>query len=1260
MVFKDPSVFGEYLIPRVDFSEVNFFTKMIGGMGCTFTHIIRNFPHKMNMAKVFQLNCHKAEDATGISVGKHPDSIYLIQETYYTTTGKPGVRKKSNYFAKAKSRAGIYTSALQSCKFVPMYDFICDDIATGTIEGGSLSEPLIICSVYLDIEKPTILPKFRELVEFCKTNNRKLVCGIDCNAHSSLWGSPDTNSRGEVQEEFIFEYGLYVENVGTTPTWRRGASKSIIDITLTLNVTDVNQWRVTNEVSFSDHKLISYTVGVPVSETVMTRNFAKADWDVFASVVQSKLEAPPTQWSKQTIENSILNFNSTLEIALDKACPKHPARKRDKLMWWNQECQVAKKHYIALERKMLRTPGEISEEIRLEVKSSRRAFKKAVRRAKIESFRALVRDTATTPAMARLNKIIDRKESAALGFLRRRNGTMCSSTNETLNILLREHFPGSKLTGEHPDDVPISGEEGTQPVRPLPWIDNFRVKKAIAQFSPHKTAGPDDFKPLILQHLPDVAISFLRHFYTACIRLNYTPKLWCHSMVSFMPKPMKPSYLEPRSFRPISLCCFLFKGLERLAVWHVEDTTLGSYPLHPRQHAFRKNHSTEHALTESVDTIEQALFRGQMAIGIYMDIRGAFDNISTEAIVGSLRQRGIDGDIISWYEYYLRHRTCETSLGASKVKAKLERGAPQGGCASPTLGWNIPYDNLLISFDKGVHRFGFADDGKFVILGVDFDTMFKIAQKAIKTAEIWARETGVQFCTNKTQVLFFSRGIWRPEQKLKLYGNELPWSRETKYLGVTIDDKLTFRKHVLNRVRAAKRKLMILRNVLENTWGPKPAIAKWVYTGIVRPALTYGCIVWARQVNDPFIQRQLNSLQRLALMQIANVRRSTPTAALELLYNIPPLDIYIWETALKAGARIGIDPKWIPKGTTFKDKDKGHQHLLVEQLKLHGAYRLKLDDRLTSTTWELNYSVRIGNGKDITRRDFTCYTDGSKMNGRSGAGAVILKGDNDVFCMTSFSLGSCTVFLAEVISIISVAQILVQNGVSHKTINIMVDSQAALKALENTDLYSDCVRQARHVLNILGRDNSLTLRWIEAHKGWYWNEIADRLAKKGSTPACKRKWQEPLPNKRSVFADIEQITLKKWVHRWKNSPDYRQSKYFLSKPHKSKSDILLQFPRDTVSKIVRFVTGHAFLKRHNSVIFYKTNNPPGDISCRLCDDVDSEETPHHIITECERLDLWRSTTLGDYTLPEYSEWQPQCLRKFLSSKIIILLEADDN
>ena len=71
-------------------------------------------------------------------------------------------------------------------------------------------------------------------------------------------------------------------------------------------------------------------------------------------------------------------------------------------------------------------------------------------------------------------------------------------------------------------------------------------------------------------------------------------------------------------------------------------------------------------------------------------------------------------------------------------------------------------------------------------------------------------------------------------------------------------------------------------------------------------------------------------------------------------------------------------------------------------------------------------------------------------------------------------------------------------------------------------------------------------------------------------------------------------------------------------------------------------------------------NPPlGDNSCRLCEDPIMEETPHHIVTECDRLCNWRAETLGAYVLDEFPEWEPKSLNKFLSRKEIILLETDD-
>ena len=101
----------------------------------------------------------------------------------------------------------------------------------------------------------------------------------------------------------------------------------------------------------------------------------------------------------------------------------------------------------------------------------------------------------------------------------------------------------------------------------------------------------------------------------------------------FLPKAGK---AQPKSFRPISLTPFIFKALERVVLWELEQSVLREHPLHRNQHAFRKGRSTESALSDVVDVIEHQIMRGGFALGIFLDIEGAFDNALPQAVVAEL------------------------------------------------------------------------------------------------------------------------------------------------------------------------------------------------------------------------------------------------------------------------------------------------------------------------------------------------------------------------------------------------------------------------------------------------------------------------------------------------------------------------------------------------------------------------------------------------------------------------------------------------
>jgi hypothetical protein len=156
--------------------------------------------------------------------------------------------------------------------------------------------------------------------------------------------------------------------------------------------------------------------------------------------------------------------------------------------------------------------------------------------------------------MSKLSKIqTKRNVDERLGLLTRPDGSVSWNTPDNLQTLLREHFPGSRDVLEPP--LP---KESHMEVVINPWITAGRIQEAISGFGPNKTPGPDGIKPLVLQHLPEKALDKLVKVFNASMSLGYTPAIWRRSKVVFIPKSGMKDYGDPRSFRPISLTCFLF------------------------------------------------------------------------------------------------------------------------------------------------------------------------------------------------------------------------------------------------------------------------------------------------------------------------------------------------------------------------------------------------------------------------------------------------------------------------------------------------------------------------------------------------------------------------------------------------------------------------------------------------------------------------------------------------------------------------------
>lgn len=107
-----------------------------------------------------------------------------------------------------------------------------------------------------------------------------------------------------------------------------------------------------------------------------------------------------------------------------------------------------------------------------------------------------------------------------------------------------------------------------------------------------------------------------------------------------------------------------------------------------------KGKSTEGAVSNTVNYIESHLFRGNICVGVFLDIKSAYDSMDVHQIRSSLLLHGGEDDIVEWYYHYLKNRIIEIELHSETVYLHTNAGFPQGGVASAKF-WVIAFDPAI-------------------------------------------------------------------------------------------------------------------------------------------------------------------------------------------------------------------------------------------------------------------------------------------------------------------------------------------------------------------------------------------------------------------------------------------------------------------------------------------------------------------------------------------------------------------------------------
>ena len=132
------------------------------------------------------------------------------------------------------------------------------------------------------------------------------------------------------------------------------------------------------------------------------------------------------------------------------------------------------------------------------------------------------------------------------------------------------------------------------------------------------------------------------------------------------------------------------------------------------QFAYQSGKSIDEALTKVVDKIELGLLSKKYTMAAFLDISGAFDNVSVEACLEGARRGQIPNQYIKWFDSLLRNRVITTNVNGIEQSRLLNNGTPQGDVCSPKL-FCLSLDHILTELNADndlydITAVGFADE----------------------------------------------------------------------------------------------------------------------------------------------------------------------------------------------------------------------------------------------------------------------------------------------------------------------------------------------------------------------------------------------------------------------------------------------------------------------------------------------------------------------------------------------------------------------
>jgi hypothetical protein len=349
---------------------------------------------------------------------------------------------------------------------------------------------------------------------------------------------------------------------------------------------------------------------------------------------------------------------------------------------------------------------------------------------------------------------------------------------------------------------------------PYPSI-NFRytttkeIEKIIKSLKTKNAQGYDEISVKILKWSAPFISSPLTYICNKSLETGCFPSRLKYSTVKPIFKTGDKHDIA--NFRPISLLISFSNIFEKIIATRIQEHIVQNQIVANEQYGFRSSVSTDNASYTLMHEILSAMNNKLIVGGIFCDLSKAFDCVNHRILLSKLECYGTRGTFRALIDSYLKERYQRVAIqDKNNINYSnwelVKHGVPQGSILGPLL-FLLYINDLPTVTAKNAKLVLYADDTSLIITSSSPAEFITKLNSVLADVHEWFKSNLLSLNFNKTTYLqFLTKNSQKLDSHITLMNSQITNSAITKFLGLTIEETLSWKchtNHLLSRLSSA-------------------------------------------------------------------------------------------------------------------------------------------------------------------------------------------------------------------------------------------------------------------------------------------------------------------------------------------------------------------------------------------------------------------------------------------------------------------------